>query len=406
MGNCKSTSLNSTTYVKESAACFASSVKDGELDKKEASFSNPTASKTHHKVTAPRDGWRKTSLTSTVANSSDSLQQTSNYRTVKKLNIKGSWDDTIQSESHVLPAVEEQEEETLLANLVPTRDVPYDVSKRSLMSITSSLGDQTDDPQDSSSLLRSDEWQSSRILMPYEQNSSRSSLEQNDQNKSFRRDSNQQDHEAFQIFEQLRRISANERQNSVASMRSQTQTLTMDQLHNEHETEEEAQIRRKRFIDAFQIKQQAMWNNKTTSMQMIENKAIDWSEKYATMNKMRSMNKFFEQMRDYIMQDEKLRNTFIKKHLRRRAWMESFVKLDPRFQIHAYFTEVAREGGPLEDPLVSAPMSVSSPLCQTVECNMYFCISSITLLHRLFVHSEEELVSLCGDLPVMMLFHS
>lgn len=405
MGNCKSTSLNSTTDVKESAACFASSVKDGELDKKEASLSNPTASKTHHKVTAPRGhDWRKTSLTSTVASSSDSLQQTSNYRTVKKLNIKGSWDDTnhvnIQSESHpILPAVEEQDEEAL-----PTRDVPYDVSKRSLMSITSSLGDQTDDPQDSSSLLRSDEWQSSRILMPYEQNSSRSLLEQNP-NKSFRRDSNQQDHEAFQIFEQLRRIS-NERQNSVASMRSQTQTLSMDQLHNEHETEEEAQIRRKRFIDAFQIKQQAMWNNKTTSMQMIENKAIDWSEKYATMNKMRSMNKFFEQMRDYIMQDETLRNTFIRKHLRRRAWMESFVKLDPRFQIHAYFTEVAREGGPLEDPLVSAPMSVSSLLYQTVECNVYFCISSNTLLHRLFVHSEEELVSLCGDLPVMMLFHS
>lgn len=365
MGNCKSTSLNSTTDVKESAACFASSVKDGELDKKEASLSNPTASKTHHKVTARPRGhdWRKTSLTSTVASSSDSLQQTSNYRTVKKLNIKGSWDDTnhvnIQSESHVLPVVEEQDEETL-ANLVPTRDVTYDVSKRSLMSITSSLGDQTDDPQDSSSLFRSDEWQSSRILMPYEQNSSRSLLEQNP-NKSFRRDSNQQDHEAFQIFKQLRRIS-NERQNSVASMRSQTQTLSMDQLHNEHETEEEAQIRRKRFIDAFQIKQQAMWNNKTTSMQMIENKAIDWSEKYATMNKMRSMNKFFEQMRDYIMQDEKLRNTFIRKHLRRRAWMESFVKLDPRFQIHAYFTEVAREGGPLEDPLVSAPMSVSSLL--------------------------------------------
>ena len=363
MGNCKS-SLNSTD-VEEHFACSAN---HGELDKKEASLSNTTAIKTHLGATAPRDhihDWRKTSLTSTVASSSNSLHQTN--RTVKKLNIKGSWDDTnhvnIHSDSHVLPSVEEQEEEEKTQDNLLPRDVPYDVSKRSLLSIASSIGDQTDDdPQDSSSssLHRSNhEWQSSRIMMPYEQNSSRSLLQNQKSQKSFRRDSNQQDHEALQIFEQLRRIS-NERQNSVTSMRSQTQTLTMDQLHNEHETEEEAQERRKRFIDAFQIKQQALWNNKTASMQIIENKAIDWSEKYATMNKMRSMNKFFEQMRDYILQDEKLRNTFIRKHLRRRAWMESFVKLDPRFQIHAYFTEVAREGGPLEDPLVSAPMSVSS----------------------------------------------
>ncbi|GFH47816.1 hypothetical protein CTEN210_04292 [Chaetoceros tenuissimus] len=360
MGNCKS-SLNSTD-IEESSPCFASSVKDAELDKKQAS-SLSTSVENGRKTRAPRDhfhDWRKTSLTSTVASSSNSLHQTD--RIVKKLNIKGSWDDTnhvnIHSDSHVLPSVEEQEEEEKAQDNLLPRDVPYDVSKRSLMSMTSSIGDQTDDPQDSSSsLLRSDEWQSSRILMPYEQNSSRSLLQKQKSQKSFRRDSNQQDHEAFQIFEQLRRIS-NEWQNSVASMRSQTQTLTMDQLHNEHETEEEAQERRKRFIDAFQIKKQEMWNNKTASMQMIENKAIDWSEKYATMNKMRSMNKFFEQMRDYILQDEKLRNTFIRKHLRRRAWMESFVKLDPRFQIHAYFTEVAREGGPLEDPLVSAPMSI------------------------------------------------
>ena len=368
MGNCKSTSKSIDAI--ESATCFAcknakvSQVVDKTKEATSSSTASAPTSNTHPDAkTAPRD-WRQTSLTSTVVTSSNSLHQTT-FRTVKKINIKGSWDDAqhvnVQSTYHTLPLVAEQEQEkalpTVPGNLVP-RDLPNEVSRRSSMSTTSSLDDQTDDPQDSS-FHRSNEWQSSRILMPYERNSSRSLLPQsNNQTKSFRRNSNQQDHEAFQIFEQLRRIS-NERQNSVASMRSQTQTLTMDQLRNEHETEEQAQERRKRFMDAFHIKQQAMWNNKTASMQMIENKAIDWSEKYATMNKMRSMNKFFEQMRGYILQDEKLRNTFIRKHLRRRAWMESFVKLDPRFQIHAYFTEVAREGGPLEDPLVSAPMSVS-----------------------------------------------
>ena len=291
MGNCKS--ISNSTDVHESVTCFEYNAKDSQLvDKKKASSSTAIASNTHDGATTPKD-----------------------------------------------TKVEEQQEKAQ-DNLVP-RDVPIEVSTRSLMSITSSLDDTNH---------------------VYEQDSSRSLLQQSDdQNKSFQKDSNQQDHEAFQIFRQLRRIS-NERQNSVTSIRSQTQTLTMDQLHNEHETEEAAQERRKRFIDAFQIKQQAMWNNKTSSMQMIENKAIDWSENYATMNKMRSMNEFFEQMRDNILQDEQLRNAIIRKHLRRRAWMESFVKLDPRFQIHAYFTEVAREGGPLEDPLVSAPMSVSALL--------------------------------------------
>ena len=39
-------------------------------------------------------------------------------------------------------------------------------------------------------------------------------------------------------------------------------------------------------------------------------------------------------------------------------WLESFVALDPRRQIYSYFTEVARKGGPLDNPLIEAPISI------------------------------------------------
>ena len=85
--------------------------------------------------------------------------------------------------------------------------------------------------------------------------------------------------------------------------------------------------------------------------QELQDKIIDWSAKYETTRTIRHMCEFFSFPRQ---------SCSIVKQLKYRRWLGSVVALDPRSQIHSYFTEVARAGGPLVNPLVGEPMSIIS----------------------------------------------
>ncbi len=82
----------------------------------------------------------------------------------------------------------------------------------------------------------------------------------------------------------------------------------------------------------------------------------------------------------------KLTKTMYETILRRNAWFKSFQLLDPRFQILIYFDEVARQGGPLDDPL--APPLHSFDLMRGFAKSTAFTVwrpTSLTAMRRMMM---------------------
>lgn len=88
----------------------------------------------------------------------------------------------------------------------------------------------------------------------------------------------------------------------------------------------------------------------------LQNKLLDWDAKHKINEEVRRMNKMFEQTS--FIEDKSRRSLMIQKYIRRKRWMDSVLMLDPRFQIHSYFLEVARNAGPLKDPLTQPPIEI------------------------------------------------
>ena len=81
----------------------------------------------------------------------------------------------------------------------------------------------------------------------------------------------------------------------------------------------------------------------------------DWSERHIEYKKEARVHKFIGVLRASVLRDSLRTGTQLVKMYRREDWIKSFRHLDPRFQILMYFDEVARQGGPMEDPLALAP---------------------------------------------------
>eukprot|EP00546_Thalassionema_frauenfeldii_P001752 CAMPEP_0178933968 /NCGR_PEP_ID=MMETSP0786-20121207/23601_1 /TAXON_ID=186022 /ORGANISM="Thalassionema frauenfeldii, Strain CCMP 1798" /LENGTH=627 /DNA_ID=CAMNT_0020611697 /DNA_START=380 /DNA_END=2260 /DNA_ORIENTATION=- len=89
----------------------------------------------------------------------------------------------------------------------------------------------------------------------------------------------------------------------------------------------------------------------------LRNQILDWSEK----QDLRKVNNHLSRiLQKRGVKGENQTKAVVKTFLRRRDWLESIVELDPRQQIRSYFNEVAREGGPLTDPLRKAPLDIIS----------------------------------------------
>jgi len=114
------------------------------------------------------------------------------------------------------------------------------------------------------------------------------------------------------------------------------------------ESEDEAKRRRSDFRYSYNVRKSIALDE---DEQELQNKVIDWSSKYETTRRIRHMCEFFSSPR---------KNNSIEKQLAYRRWLGSLAALDPRRQIHLYFTEVARVGGPLANPLAEEPMSIIS----------------------------------------------
>jgi len=72
--------------------------------------------------------------------------------------------------------------------------------------------------------------------------------------------------------------------------------------------------------------------------------------------------------RDNMSQSSSIRQ--FQKCDRRFKWLKSLQALDPRVQIMSYFEEVARQGGPLADPLAPPPeIDLLSFICKS--CCIY-----------------------------------
>ncbi|GFH47786.1 hypothetical protein CTEN210_04261 [Chaetoceros tenuissimus] len=117
------------------------------------------------------------------------------------------------------------------------------------------------------------------------------------------------------------------------------------------ESAKQAQIRRKEYKHYNHI----FTENLEKDDQELQDKIVDWSSRHQTLQKLRSVHHIISSHGLYKEQD--LQQDILK-GLKRREWLESLVALDPRRQIHLYFTEVARAGGPLQDPLTKAPVSI------------------------------------------------
>ncbi|GFH47818.1 hypothetical protein CTEN210_04294 [Chaetoceros tenuissimus] len=122
------------------------------------------------------------------------------------------------------------------------------------------------------------------------------------------------------------------------------------------ETVEQKEARRENYRECFELKNSDI--SQTDSKKELQNKIIDWNAKFANRQKMRKMANFVEMARRSIIISASTCDSKVATLLRRQLWLESFVALDPRRQIHSYFTEVARKGGPLKNPLIQAPMSI------------------------------------------------
>lgn len=117
------------------------------------------------------------------------------------------------------------------------------------------------------------------------------------------------------------------------------------------ESAKQAQIRRQEYKHYNYI----FTENLDEDDQELQDKIVDWSSRHTTLQKLRSVHNIISSHGLYNNQD--LQQDILK-GLKRREWLESLVALDPRRQIHLYFTEVARAGGPLQDPLTKAPVSI------------------------------------------------
>mmetsp|Transcript_18044 Transcript_18044/g.27280 ORF Transcript_18044/g.27280 Transcript_18044/m.27280 type:complete len:848 (-) Transcript_18044:86-2629(-) len=115
--------------------------------------------------------------------------------------------------------------------------------------------------------------------------------------------------------------------------------------------------RRQDFEELHQLEGDDNNNNNTNMRQSVRstrNKIMDWTEKQELRKTYRATHK----MRNTNHDNPDNRAEVIKRYLRRRDWLESMVELDPRQQIRSYFNEVARQGGPLDDPLCQAPLDL------------------------------------------------
>ncbi|GFH43626.1 hypothetical protein CTEN210_00099 [Chaetoceros tenuissimus] len=120
------------------------------------------------------------------------------------------------------------------------------------------------------------------------------------------------------------------------------------------ETEEEAKARRNVYRQESDIVRGTMLQDK--SLYDLQNQILDWESKHRINKDIAEMESLFA--RTSMIKDPARQSLMIEKFLRRKEWMNSIIRLDPRNQIHTYFQEVARSGGPLEDPLVVAPISL------------------------------------------------
>ena len=81
----------------------------------------------------------------------------------------------------------------------------------------------------------------------------------------------------------------------------------------------------------------------------------DWEERRNEYKKAARKAELMAAFRASVLCDPLRLGAELSKMHRREEWLRSLQRLDPRFQILMYFDEVARQGGPLEDPLVAEP---------------------------------------------------
>lgn len=117
------------------------------------------------------------------------------------------------------------------------------------------------------------------------------------------------------------------------------------------ESETEAQDRRKQYIE----NQNIDMSNKSIEEQTLQEKIVDWCSRYVIQSRLQQVQIFSR--RDSNGTSEEY-NKAIDRNIRLVNWVHSFLELDPRRQIHNYFTEVARVGGALANPLADAPLHI------------------------------------------------
>ena len=81
----------------------------------------------------------------------------------------------------------------------------------------------------------------------------------------------------------------------------------------------------------------------------------EWGDKYDKNRAEEMKTEVISTLRDSLKLNKTFMATFLEQKTRNRNWLNSFKNLDPRHQIILYYEEVARQGGPLEDPLAPRP---------------------------------------------------
>lgn len=90
----------------------------------------------------------------------------------------------------------------------------------------------------------------------------------------------------------------------------------------------------KNYRECFELKNLDI--SQTDSKKELQNKIIDWNAKFANRQKMRKMANFVEMARrTMILISVSTCDSKVATLLRRQLWLESFVALDPRRQIHS-----------------------------------------------------------------------
>ena len=120
------------------------------------------------------------------------------------------------------------------------------------------------------------------------------------------------------------------------------------------ESETEAQDRRSQYIENHNID---MSHSAHSSLEekSLQDKIIDWCSKYVIQSKVQQVQTFSKRNSNGTEEEY---TKAVDRNVRLVNWIHSLLELDPRRQIHNYFTEVARVGGALANPLVDAPLHI------------------------------------------------